>query len=115
MITRRLQFDAVKYGILHTNQLGGVSQQSTEDASVFLTHLVQASQAKNLKTSIIAFDIAQFFPSSYLVGIYTQYSCNSFFFGACDTDVDVGQGSVLSSIISVLYIASLICVFEHRA
>jgi len=43
MITRWLQFDAVKYGILHTNQLGGVSQQSTEDASVFLTHLVQAS------------------------------------------------------------------------
>jgi len=37
------------------------------------------------------------------------------FFGACNTDVDVGQGSVLSSIISVLYIASLICVFEHRA
>ena len=42
MIARWLQFDAVKYGILHPNQLGGVAQWSTEDASVFLTHLVQA-------------------------------------------------------------------------
>ena len=40
IIARRLQFDAVKYGILHSNQLGGVPQQSTEDAGVFLTHFV---------------------------------------------------------------------------
>ena len=40
MIARQLQFDVVKYGILHSNQLGGVAQQSTEDAGVFLTHLV---------------------------------------------------------------------------
>ena len=40
MIARQLQFDAVKYGILHPNQLGGVAQRSTEDAGVFLTHLV---------------------------------------------------------------------------
>ena len=42
MIARRLQFDAVKYSILHPNQLGGVAQRSTEDAGVFLTHLVRA-------------------------------------------------------------------------
>ena len=42
MVARQLQFDAVKYGILHSNQLEGVAQQSTEDAGVFLTHLVQA-------------------------------------------------------------------------
>ena len=40
MIAKRLQFDAVKYSILHPNQLGGVAQRSTEDAGVFLTHLV---------------------------------------------------------------------------
>ena len=40
IIARRLQFDAVKYGILHSNQLGGVPQQSTEDAGMFLTHFV---------------------------------------------------------------------------
>ena len=43
MIARQLQFDAVKYGILHPNQLRGVAQWSTENASVFLIHLVQAS------------------------------------------------------------------------
>ena len=63
MIARRLQFDAVKYGILHPNQLGSVAQRSTEDAGVFLTHLVRAGWAKGLKTSIVAFAIAQFFPS----------------------------------------------------
>ena len=114
MIARRLQFDAVKHGILHPNQLGGVAQWSIEDAGVFLTHLVRAGWAKGLKTSIIAFDIAQFFPSlnhsmltsilshfgfancivdffsNYLVGRSTQYSWNSFLSGACDTDVGVG-------------------------
>jgi len=42
MIARQLQFDAVKYSILHPNQLRGMAQWSTEDAGVFLTHLVQA-------------------------------------------------------------------------
>ena len=41
MVARRLQFDTIKYGILHPNQLGGVAQWSTEDAGVFLTYLVQ--------------------------------------------------------------------------
>ena len=111
MIARQLQFDAVKYGILHPNQLGGVAQRSTEDAGVFLTHLVRAGWAKGLKTSIIAFDIAQFFSSlnhsmltsilshfgfanyivdffsDYLVGRSTQCSWNSFLSGACDIDI----------------------------
>ena len=50
MIARRLQFDAVKYSILHPNQLGGVAQRSTEDAGVFLMHLVRAGWAKGLNT-----------------------------------------------------------------
>ena len=57
MIVRRLQFDAVEYSILHPNQLGGVAQWSTEDAGVFLTHLVRAGWTKGLKTSVVAFDI----------------------------------------------------------
>ena len=43
IIARWLQFDAVKYGILHHNQLEGVAQWSTEDADMFLTHLIQSS------------------------------------------------------------------------
>ena len=50
--------------------------------------------------------IVDFF-SNYLVGRSTQYSWNSFLSGACDADIGMGQGSVL-------YIAPLICIFEHR-
>ena len=53
MIARRLQFDAVKYGILHSNQVGGVAQQSTKDTGVFLTHLVRAGWAKVLKQVLL--------------------------------------------------------------
>ena len=58
--------------------------------------------------------IVDFF-SNYLVGRSTQYSWNSFLSGACDTDIDIGQGFALSPILSALYIASLIRIFEHRA
>ena len=75
-----------------------MAQRFTEDAGVFLMHLVRAGWAKRLKTSVVAFDIAQFFPSlnysmltlilrhfgfpdcivdffsDYLVGRSTQYS-----------------------------------------
>jgi len=106
---------------------------------VFLTHLVRAGWAKSLKTSIIAFDITQFFSSlnhsmltsilshfgfancivdffsNYLVNRSTQYSWNSFLSGVCDANVGVGQGFALSPILSALSIAPLIRIFEHRA
>jgi len=139
MIARQLQFDAVKHSIFHPNQLGGISQRSTEDAGLFLTHLVRSDWAKGLKTSVVAFDIAQFFPSlnhsmltailrhsgftdclvdffsDYLVGRSTQYAWNSFLSHACDADIGIGQGSALSPIFLALYIAPLLYLFEHRA
>jgi hypothetical protein len=41
MISTWLQFDGIKFGVFHSNQLGGIQQQSTEDAGLFLTHLVK--------------------------------------------------------------------------
>ena len=88
---------------------------------------------------MVAFDIAQFFPSlnhsmltvtlrhsgfadclagffsDYLVGRSTQYFWNLFLSNACDADVGVGQGLALSPILSALYIASLLHLFEQRA
>ena len=58
--------------------------------------------------------IVDFF-SNYLVSRSTQYSWNSFLSGTCDADVGVGQGSALSPILSALYIAPLIHIFELRA
>jgi len=99
--------------------------------------LVCSGWAKGLKTSMVAFDIAQFFSSlnhsmftailqhsgfadcivnffsDYLVGRSTQYAWNSFLSHAYDADVGVGQGSALSPIFSVLYITSLLHLFER--
>jgi len=58
--------------------------------------------------------IVDFF-SNYLIDRSTQYSWNSFLSGVCDVDVGIEQGSALSSILSALYITSLICIFEYRA
>jgi hypothetical protein len=63
MLACRLQFDGVAHGAFEPNQFGGIAQHSTEDAGVYLTHLVRVGWAKGLQTSVVAFDIAQFFPS----------------------------------------------------
>jgi len=63
MLSCQMQFDGVHHGAFQPNQFRGISQRSMEDAGVFLTHLIRAGWAKKLKTSVIAFDIAQFFPS----------------------------------------------------
>jgi hypothetical protein len=98
MLANRLQFEAAEHGVLHPNQFGDVRQNSTEDAGCFLSHVVRAGWHAGLKTSVVAFDLAQFFPSinhelilsilkkqgfapeivaffrSYLVGRHTQYA-----------------------------------------
>ena len=83
-------------------------------------HLVRAGWAKGLKTSVVAFDIVQFFLSlnhsmltlilrhfgfldcvvdfcsDYLVGRSTQYSWNFFLSRVYDIDVGVRQGSAIN-------------------
>jgi hypothetical protein len=46
MLAQCMQFDAVRLGIFHSNQLGGIKQCSTEDAGIFLTHLIRAGWTK---------------------------------------------------------------------
>jgi hypothetical protein len=55
MLSCRLQFDGVAHGAFEPNQFGGIAQHSTEDAGVYLTHLVRAGWAKGLQTSVVAF------------------------------------------------------------
>jgi hypothetical protein len=135
MLAHRLQFDGVAHDVFHPNQFGGVAQRSTEDAGVYLTHLVRAGWAKGLTTSVVAFDIAQFFPSinhsvllevvarsgfppcvgnffrSYLVGRLTTYKWDSFTSGTFPSDVGVGQGSALSPVLSALCLAPVLKLF----
>jgi hypothetical protein len=128
MLARRLQFDGVAHNAFEPNQFGGVAQRSTEDAGIYLTHLVRAGWARGLQTSVVAFDIAQFFPSlnhevlfdvfsrmgfpavlgpflrSYLVGRRTTYKWDSFTSEPFAADVGVGQGSAMSPVLSALYL-----------
>ncbi len=120
MIANRCQFDMIDLDLVHPNQFGGVRQRSTEDAGAYLTHLVRAGWARGLKTSVIAFDIAQFFPSlnhefllaamrkqgfspgviwffeSYLVRRFTSYCWNNF--KSDPMQADVGWGKALASL-----------------
>jgi hypothetical protein len=138
MLSNRLQFEAAKHGVLHPNQFGGVCQNSTKDAGCFLTHVVQVGWHTKLKTSVVAFDLAQFFPSinhdvllsildkrgfgpevvaffrSYLVDRFTCYTWDVDLSLEFPSSVGVGQGSALSPILSALCLAPLLKEFEHR-
>ncbi|KAF9471145.1 hypothetical protein BDN70DRAFT_939158 [Pholiota conissans] len=48
MLSNRLQFDMICHDLVHPNQMGGVRQRSTEDAGIFLTHLVPAHDCCDL-------------------------------------------------------------------
>jgi hypothetical protein len=138
MLSNRLQFEAAEHGVLHPNQFGGVCQNSTEDAGCFLTDVVQAGWCAKLKTSMVAFDLAQFFPSinhdvllsildkqgfapevvaffkSYLVDRFTHYAWDNDLSLEFPASAGVGQGSALSPILSALYLTPLLKEFEHR-
>ena len=63
MIGEHLQFHTISNNFIHSSQLEGLKLRSTMDAEVVLTHIICLGWAKNLTTSTLAFDIAQFFPS----------------------------------------------------
>ena len=63
VIAERLQFIVTNNNFIHLNQLGSLKFKSTSDAGVTLTHIVHSGWAKNKSTSVLAFDITQFFPS----------------------------------------------------
>jgi len=63
VISNWLQFHIVANSFLDSNQLKGIKQWSTTDAGIYLTHLIQAEWLKQCHTSVITFDIIQFFPS----------------------------------------------------
>jgi len=123
---------------LDPNQLGGIRQRSTIDAGLYLTHIICPGWLKQCHTSVIAFNVAQFFPSlnrlfltkclgkaglspsiinffnSYHTNRSTTYTWNGFTFPPFNTNVGVSQGSVLSSIISAMYMVPIIKTFKKR-
>ena len=108
------------------------------DTGVTLTHIVRLGWAKNKSTSALTFDIAQFFPSlnhhllttilekaglgpkvtlffmDYLVKRKTNYNWNELSSPIFKVNVEVGQGSALSPILSAFYLLPFLYILEKH-
>ena len=62
VIGERLQFTMAANDFIHPSQLSSLKFKSTTDVDIALTHIIQTGWVKNLSTSTLTFDIAQFFP-----------------------------------------------------
>lgn len=133
-----LQFKFISNNFIYPNQLGGLKQQSAINVGIFLTHFIHLGWVKNLQTSILAFDIAQFFQSlnhhhlpiildkagfdskissffsDYLVGRKTQYLWNNFTSPFFNVNIGVEQGLDLSPVLLTLYLTSIFYIFEKN-
>ena len=138
VIAERLQFTVVNNDFIHPSQLGSLKFKLTMNAGVALTHIVCSGWAKGKTTSILAFDISQFFPSlnhclltlilekvgleprvssffaNYLVKRKTNYIWNDLTFPDFKVNIGVGQGSALSSILSALYLTLFLYILEKH-
>ena len=138
VIAERLQFIVMSNNFIHPSQLGGLKFKSTADASIALTHIIQLGWARGRATSSLAFDISQFFPSlnhrllvlilekagldpkvmaffaNYLIQRSTNYLWNNLSSPLLEVNVGVGQGSVLSPILSTLYLSPFLYILENR-
>jgi len=136
VIMERLQFIVTNNNFIHPSQLGGLKFKSTLDAGVTLTHIIRLGWAKNKSTSMLTFDIAQFFLSlnhhiltiilekagldpkvtsffaDYLVNRKTNYNWNELSSPIFEVNVGVGQGSALSPILSALYLSPFLYILE---
>ena len=63
VISDRLQFHLISNNFIHQYQLGSLKFKTISDAGIALTHFIHMRWVRNLPTSILAFDILQFFPS----------------------------------------------------
>ena len=138
VIAERIQFTVVENNFIHPCQLGGLKFKSTTDAGVTLTYIVRSRWAKGKSTSTFAFNISQFFPSlnhnlltsilskvgleskvsnffvNYLVQRKMNYVWNNMQFPDFEVNVGVGQGSVLSPILSALYLTPFLHILEKH-
>ena len=136
VIAERIQFTVAENNFIHPCQLGGLKFKSTTDVGVTLMHIVRSRWVKEKSTSTLAFDISQFFLSlnhnllmsilskagleskvsnffvNYLVQRKTNYVWNNMQSPDFEVNVGVGQGSVLSPILSALYLTPFLYILE---
>ena len=138
VISDRLQFHIISNNFIYQCQLGGLKFKITSDAGITLTYFIHTGWVRNLSTSILAFDISQFFLSlnhyllphilrkasfdskvvhsflNYLVSRKTWYFWNNFSSSLFNIDIRVGQDSALSPILSALYLAPILHILEKH-
>jgi len=138
VIAERIQFTVASNDFIHPSQLCGLKFKSTTDAGVALTHIVRSGWAKGKTTSILAFDISQFFPSfnhqllslilekaglnpkvssffeNYLVRRKTSYVWNDLYSPSFKVNIRVGQGSALFPILLALYLSPFLYILEKH-
>jgi len=138
VVAKRLQFIVMSNDFIHPSQLGGLKFKSTMDAGITLTHIVRSGWAKGRSMSSLAFDISQFFPSlnhnllililekagldhkvtnffvNYLIQRSMKYLWNNLSSPIFNVNIGVGQGSVLSPILSTLYLSPFLYILENR-
>ena len=137
VIRERLQFIIASNNFIYPSQLSSLKFKSTTDVGIILTYIIWTGCIKNMSTSILTFDITQFFPSlnhwlltfiirkagfdnhiilffaNYLVDRKTNYFWNNFISPIFNVNIRVGQSSVLSLILSALYFLLFIYILEN--
>ena len=130
VIASRMQYDCLRYDILHPGQCGGVRKHATIDAGVILASFVAESRELGLHSIACAFDISQFFPSlshrvtelvlrkfgfgEELISIFRSYFSNRITTYKWDSatsreyqfSIGTPQGDCISPILSAIYLAA---------
>ncbi|KAF8669463.1 hypothetical protein AX14_006046 [Amanita brunnescens Koide BX004] len=130
VIASRMQYDCLRYDILHPGQCGGVRKHATIDAGVILASFVAESRELGLHSTACAFDISQFFPSlshrvtelvlrkfgfgEELISIFRSYFSNRITTYKWDSatsreyqfSIGTPQGDCISPILSAIYLAA---------
>ena len=130
ILTKHLQFDGVTHDLFHPGQFSGISKHATTDVSIILMDIITSNRDRGLHTTILALNIAQFFPlmdHQVIATLLCKLSFNgkilsfiSNFLHECSTtylwdglasshsyscDNGVPQGDPLSPVLSVLYLS----------
>ncbi|KAF8680852.1 hypothetical protein AX14_004444 [Amanita brunnescens Koide BX004] len=130
IIATRMQFDCLKFNILHPGQCGGVAKHATIDAGITPALFITESRELGLHSTACAFDISQFFPSlshttctlilrrfgfneslikifqSYFTGRITRYKWDSAMSHDYEFNIGTPQGDCISPILSAIYLAA---------
>ena len=138
VIGNRLQFYIVSNNFIYQSQLDRLKFKSTTNAGIALTYFIYMRWIKNMSTSLLVFDIAQFFLSlnyrlltlilgkagfdlrvvkfflNYLFEKKTKYFWNNFSSSQFEAHMGVGQGLALSPILSALYLSPFLYILEKR-